>query len=187
MKKLAVLILFASWARAESAPAITPVMSTATFVEWEAPVVVSSVTLQEPPAMVHLPATIAKSDHWRGVQCAVTLPREALFRHADRWEKFWSEAMAPFSSKFTKVPVVDFNKDMVVAVFLGEKPTPHDEVDILSAKPEKDADGKTAFVVRYRAIHRMEGVFNPPFAIQPFDIKRVPRHPGPFRFVAVRY
>jgi len=75
----------------------------------------------EPPAGLRLPEIVVKSDEWRGVQCGVQEPRHAVFQHADKWQSFWEKAMAPYSSRLAKVPPIDFNKDMVVGVFLGER------------------------------------------------------------------
>src|SRR5437899_2110372 len=53
----------------------------------------------EPPAGVHLPELVIKSDEWKGVQCGVLEPRYAVFRHADKWSSFWERALAPLSSR----------------------------------------------------------------------------------------
>ena len=139
----------------------------------------------EPPAGIRLPDIIVKSDEWRGVQCGVKDARHAVFRHADKWQAFWEKALAPYSKQLAKVPPVDFNKDMVVGVFLGERDRPNFEIEIRSIRAEDRPDGKT-LVVRYREIRKMQGVFVPPFAIQPFHLKRVPGFDGPVAFVQVR-
>lgn len=175
------LIGLAAFARAD----ILPQISTATFVELEAPVILSTAVPQEAPVRVRLPDVVATRDEWRGVQCAVTQPREALFRHADKWAAFWRKGMAPFSPRLKEVPAIDFAKDMVVAVFLGERPTPHYQVEITSVRRERQADGE-ALVIRYREIDAMVGVFNPPFTVQPYHLKRVPRYDGPIRFKRIR-
>ena len=139
-----------------------------------------------PPARVQLPEPVFESNQWRGVQCGVTQPRFAVFRHADKWTHFWKNGMAPYSPRFSKVPVVDFTRDMVVGVFMGEEPDPHYEIKIRSVKPEgRSAGAGGVVVVRYREIHTMSGVFSPPFAVQPFHLLRVSAAPGPVRFVKV--
>ena len=140
----------------------------------------------EPPAGIRLPEIIVKSDEWRGVQCGVTDSRNAVFRHADKWQSFWEKAMAPYSSRLANVPPVDFNKDMVVGVFLGERGRPSFEIEIRSIRAEERPESSKVLVVRYREIRKMEGVFIPPFAIQPFHLKRVPRFDGQVLFTPVR-
>src|SRR6266700_7737969 len=71
----------------------------------------------EPPASLHLPEIIVKSDEWRGVQCGVQEPRFAVFRQADKWQAFWEKAFAPYSKRLAQTPAVDFQKDMVIGVF----------------------------------------------------------------------
>ncbi len=75
---------------------------------------------QEPPINVRLQELIIKSDEWRGSQCGVVESRLAVFRHPDKWESFWVKAMSPISHRLSKVPPVDFGKNMVVGVFMGE-------------------------------------------------------------------
>lgn len=132
----------------------------------------------EPPAHLRLPDVIVRKDEWKGVQCAVTAPRVAVFRHADAWKSFWEKAMAPYSPKLAVIPAIDFQKEMVVGVFLGEFSSPNVEVEIrsISTLPSQER------LVRYREIHRMKGVFTPPFAIQPFHLKKVPVAEGEIRF-----
>lgn len=131
----------------------------------------------EPPARLRLPELIVKKDEWKGVQCAVTEPRVAAFRHAETWKAFWEKAMAPYSVRLAAVPPIDFEKEMVVGVFMGEKTTPNFEIEIRQIGPTPEA-----LLVRYREITKMQGVFTPPFAIQPFHLKRIPLTPLPIRF-----
>jgi len=141
---------------------------------------------REPPASVRLQELVVKSDEWRGSQCGVIEPRFAVFRHADKWEAFWGKAMAPISIRLAKVPPVDFGKDMVIGVFMGEMPYPHYEIEIRSIRPEERPESGRVLVVRYREITRMMGVFVPPFAVQPFHMKKIPVFQGDVVFVKVK-
>ena len=140
----------------------------------------------EPPADVHLSELIVKSGEWKGAQCAVQEPRFAVFRHADKWASFWERALAPFSPRLAMTPPVDFGKDMVVGVFMGEKPYPHYDIEIRSIRRENRPNADKVLVVRYREIKRMMGVFIPPFAVQPFHLKKVPAYSGQVVFLKVR-
>jgi len=157
----------------------------AIFVDPEAPIDISTAAPTAAPANVRLPAVVAKKDEWRGVQCAVLQPRQAVFRHADKWEAYWIKGMAPYSRRFEQVPSVDFAKDMVIGVFMGEQAHPFYEVEIVSAKPLKQADGTEHLLVRYKEISKMRGVFVPVFPVQPFHLKRVPVYTGPVVFERV--
>src|ERR1051326_5810595 len=140
----------------------------------------------EPPAGLHLPAFVIKSDEWKGVQCGVQEPRFAVFHHADKWSAFWEKALAPYAGRQAKVPTINFDKDMVVGVFMGEKSTPNHEIEIRSIRMENPPEGGSVQVVRYREITRMQGVFVPPFAVQPFHMKKIPRFDGQVVFTKVR-
>jgi len=69
---------------------------------------------------------------------------------------------------------------------LGQKSRPNFEIEIRSIKMENQPDETKAVVIRFREVHRMQGVFVPPFAIQPFHLKRVNRFDGPVIFKQVR-
>lgn len=158
----------------------------ATFVESDVSVSTEVPKMVAPPMQVRLPAAISTDREWRGVQCGVTEPRQAVFRHTDKWENFWKNGLAPYSETFKKVPAIDFDKDMVVAVFLGEKDYPYFEIEIRSIKTEARPGQGQVLVVRYREIEHMSGVFTPGFSIQPFDMKKVPAFTGPIEFLQVK-
>jgi len=109
-----------------------------------------------------------------------------VFRRADAWASFWEKAMAPISRKLSKVPPVDFSQEMVVGVFRGKMPYPNYQIEIRSIRPENHPDTGEALVVRYRDVTNMMGVFNPPFAVQPFHLKKVPAVPGEVVFIKVK-
>jgi hypothetical protein len=139
----------------------------------------------EPPAGLRLPELIVKADEWKGVQCGVQDSRYAVFQHADKWTSFWGKAMAPYSSKLAKVPPIDFDKDMVIGVFMGERNRPNYEMEIRSIRIEPRPEGGKVLVVRYREVTKMQGVFVPPFTIQPFHMKKVPCFEGLVVFTKV--
>jgi hypothetical protein len=136
----------------------------------------------EAPSRVALPLLVIKKNEWRGSQCGIVQPHQLVFRNPASWKLFWEKAMAPYSERLKQVPMIDFSKDMVVGVFLGEKPIPYYEIQILSTKFENRA-AERVLVVRYRSINKMQGVFTPPFAIQPFNLKRMPLTRGPVTFI----
>lgn len=140
----------------------------------------------EAPPSFRLPEVIADSRQWRGLRCGVTLPRYALFRHDDKWKSFWEKGIAPYASgRWIRAPEIDFSKDMVVGVFLGERPDPHYGVEIRSVKPLPDSDPPVK-VVRYREIRHMIGVFTPSLPVQPFHLRKIPRFDGDVVFEPVK-
>ncbi len=141
----------------------------------------------EPPRGVRLQAPTVKKNEWRGVQCAVQEPRVAVFRSADKWESFWQKGMAPFSERLAKTPAVDFSKDMVVGVFSGNKPTPNYEVLMKKIQFKENPGEEKILMVYYKEVKKMQGVFTPPFAIQPFHLKKVPRFEGEIKFEQLKH
>lgn len=134
-----------------------------------------------PPGVRPLRVVIGRGE-WRGSQCGITRPAQLVFRKPEIWKKFWTLAMKPYAAALNKIPSVDFSKDMVVGVFMGGRMDPHYEIRIAATQFE-DQDSQRALIVRYREIHKMSGVFNPPFPVQPFHLKRLPAFPGPVLFV----
>ena len=100
-----------------------------------------------------------------------------VFRNASDWNKFWTLAIQPYLNHPRETPVVDFSKDMIIGVFLGEKPYPGAMLEIRSVKSVPHGGGPVLEVV-YKDISQMQGVFMPPFSVQPFHLKEVPAFPG---------
>lgn len=130
----------------------------------------------------NLPKMIITRDEWQGGLCGIAHPAHAVFRHRGTWEQFWTQAVRPYAPHQVEVPTVDFQKDMVLAVFAGEKPTPGYEIRMLSVKVQEEG-GEKLLVVRFKNEQKMRGVFNPPLTIRPFHLKRVPAFAGRVLFL----
>ena len=169
-------------------PLSTTDHQTVTFVDLELTGAVAPppVQIPKPPLEVRLPAVIVEKGQWRGVQCGVTRPRFAVFHHMDKWKSFWEQGLAPYSPKLKGTPDIDFTREMVLGVFMGEMPYPYYETEIRSIKTENRPGQAGVLVVRYREIHKMTGVFTPPFKVQPFHLKRAPVFPGQVVFQRVK-
>jgi protease stability complex PrcB-like protein len=72
--------------------------------------------------------TIAK-----GVRSGVREPSQIAVRSQSEWQKLWRQHTST-STVPAPLPVVDFDKEMVAAVFLGEKPSGGYGVEISSAE-----------------------------------------------------
>jgi hypothetical protein len=130
-----------------------------------------------PPPQVKLPPLVVTKDEWRGSLCGITRASHAVIRNGALWDKLWTVAIRPYSTKLPETPAIDFNREMVVAVFMGEDLAPGSQIEIISARPDR-SKGDTVLLVRYRNNSKMRAVFAPPFAVQPFHIMRVPAFPG---------
>ena len=84
------------------------------------------------------PAPIRSID--KGLDSQVDTPRQATVRTAAEWDALWRL----HGGERTR-PAVDFGKEMVVAVFLGSRPTAGFSVEIVGTR-----DDGPALVVQYR-------------------------------------
>jgi hypothetical protein len=111
--------------------------------------------------------TVSKSD-----SSSVDEPQQVVVRNMDAWNVLWkSHTNAP------TVPRVDFTKDMVVAVFLGTRPSAGFSVEILRAR----RDGGE-LVIEYAESRPAPGGVAAQLLTAPAHIVTVPRHNGPVRF-----
>jgi len=58
----------------------------------------------------------------KGIQSGIQEPRFFLIKTEKEWENFWGLHKAPFVSK-KQIPLIDFEQEMIIAVFSGEKKT----------------------------------------------------------------
>lgn len=90
----------------------------------------------------------------------------------DLWRRIWSGR-----SPVPPAPDIDFTRDMVVVVALGERPTGGHGILVDSA--QQRSNGLTVVV---RTIAPGRGCMLTQALTQPVDIARLPRHDGPVEF-----
>ena len=106
--------------------------------------------------------TIAK-----GARSGVRQPSQIVIRSQSEWQKLWRQHTST-STVPAPLPVVDFDKEIVAAVFLGEKPTGGYGVEISSAEVADRA--LTVFV---RETSPKPGAMVTQAINQPFHIVRI--------------
>jgi hypothetical protein len=116
------------------------------------------------PAMTF--STIARGD-----QSQIEEAREAVARTPAEWAALWQ------GHRTGKPPDVDFRSSMVVAVFLGTRPTAGYAVEITGIE-KKDAD----VVVTYRERRPGPDDLVAQVLTAPFHIVRTDQHGGTVRF-----
>ena len=107
-----------------------------------------------------------------GQNSGITEPKQAIVRTAAEWNALWKSHAGS-----QMPPAIDFKKEMVLAVFLGERPTGGFRVQIVDAQ----RDGN-ALVVRYAERRPGADSIVTQALTSPFYIVRVPRHEGAVRF-----
>jgi protease stability complex PrcB-like protein len=111
----------------------------------------------------------------RGQQSNIDAPKQAVARTQVEWTGLWK------AHNFDRpAPAVDFSKEMVVAVFLGSRPTAGFEVTIIGAAPR---DG--ALVVSYRETAPPPGSITAQVLTMPYHIAAMPKRSGEVKFEKV--
>jgi PrcB C-terminal len=108
--------------------------------------------------------TIAK-----GYRSGVRESLQIVARNQTEWDSLWKRHLSVETNP-PPAPAIDFNKQIVVAVFLGEKPTGGYDVEIIRAE---QTDG--ALVIHYREKNPPPGGIVIQALTQPFHIIRVAR------------
>lgn len=109
---------------------------------------------------------------WRGTRCGVKVATSLVISSQEDWEKLWKKIPSE-----SPPPAIDFEKNSVVAVFSGEKPTAGYSVEIKKVK--ETAQGlQIIFQEKKPAKDRMVAqVLTQPYAAQiiprPFKGKKV--------------
>ncbi len=123
-------------------------------------------------ALMPMPfTTIARGEHSR-----VDEPREAVARTAAEWSALWKQHAGSVDP-----PAVDFARSMVVAVFLGSRPTAGYSVEIVRIEQQADA-----IVVTWRERRPGRDAIVAQVLTQPFDIVRTDLRASAVRFEHAR-
>jgi hypothetical protein len=110
----------------------------------------------------------------KGALSKIAEPREVVARNDAEWEALWGALSLRLGR-----PAVTFENTMIVAVFLGSRPTAGYEPEIVAAWRDGDA-----LVVEWRE-HVPRDAGNPPNQTTPFVVAGVPQHAGEVRFKKV--
>jgi hypothetical protein len=159
-----VLRLEAAW----KGPGSQPVARETAFQVWEVPA--SETAASTPAAATTLPFVPVA----RGARSGVAEPRQAVARSDAEWQALWRSLSLRGAQ-----PAVTFENTMIVAVFLGSRPTAGYEPEIVAVRREGDA-----VVVQWRE-QRPRDSGNPPNVTTPFVLAGIPQHAGEVRFEQV--
>src|SRR5215472_16049113 len=103
----------------------------------------------------------------KGISSQVDVARQAAVRSDAEWNTLWSQHAAGDRAR----PAVDFNKEMVLAIFLGTRPTAGYSVEIVGAREEGGA-----LVVSYRESRPPTGIVTAQVLTSPYHLVAVPKH-----------
>lgn len=103
----------------------------------------------------------------------ISRPETAVARTPSEWAALWARHKGNITPR-PPLPAVDFSSEMVVAVFLGDRPDPSHSIELARAT----SDGATT-VVEYRDVRQVPSpsgaCFFPAVVTQPSLLVRVPR------------
>ncbi len=101
----------------------------------------------------------------KGLNSNVDAARQVTVRTADEWSKLWTQHAGE-----RKAPAVDFSKDVVLAVFMGTRPSAAFSVEIVGTRTE----GAT-LVVSYKETRPAPGGVAAQILTSPYHIVAVPK------------
>ena len=112
----------------------------------------------------------------KGQTSETDAPRQAAVRSAAEWSALWKTHDPSGQSP----PAVDFSREMVVAVFLGSRPTAGYEVEIVRAV----GNGGT-LLVEYVETGPSRDAITAQVLTAPYHLAAIPKHDGEVRFQKV--
>jgi hypothetical protein len=110
-------------------------------------------------------ATVEKGD-----RSGIRKPLQTVIRNQDEWKAFWKRHSSTDANP-TLAPIVDFDREMIVGIFLGEKSTGGYEVEIVRAERR---DSLLYFY--YREESPPPGAMVTQALTQPFHLVRVAKY-----------
>ena len=111
----------------------------------------------------------------KGPMSAIDQPRQVAVRSTAEWTALWKESGAT-----APLPAVDFSREMVVAVFLGSRPTAGHGVEIIRA-----VGNSGALVVEYVETAPSRDTITAQVLTAPYHLAAVPKHDGQVTFKKV--
>ena len=103
----------------------------------------------------------------KGFRSGVIEATQIVVRTQAEWNTLWQKHSS-IEPKPSQAPVIDFSKELVIGVFLGQKPTGGYDVEIVSVEPN---DG--TLMVSFREKSPQPGAILTQAFTQPFHIVRI--------------
>jgi hypothetical protein len=111
----------------------------------------------------------------KGLQAGIDSPRQVTVRSRDELTKLWKENGQP-----TKMPAVDFAKEMVVGVFMGSRSTAGFATEVVGYRLA--TRGGNDVVIEYRETIPGPGTIAAQVIVAPFHLVAIPKQTGTVTF-----
>lgn len=121
-------------------------------------------------------ASVPTSTPWRGVVSGMHQPYTAAIKTAQEWTAFWKTHSQSFGTP-PALPAVDFSKNMVAVIMMGEQPTTGYGIEIV-----RTLQTPTVLMVEYRAITPPPGIPQSSVITYPYELRVLPRTDVPVVF-----
>ena len=106
----------------------------------------------------------------RGHRSGIRESLQTVIRNQDEWKALWKRHSSTDTNP-SPAPIIDFNREMIVGIFLGEKSTTGYEVKIVRAEQR---DSRLYFY--YREESPTPGAMVTQALTQPFHLVKVPKY-----------
>ncbi|MBI5881673.1 MAG: protease complex subunit PrcB family protein [Elusimicrobia bacterium] len=106
-----------------------------------------------------------------GQNCGVSEQKMVAVHDSESLAQLWAKTYQG-APQALEIPAVDFTKETVVAVFLGEKPTPGYSVDL---SLQQDPMNPSRLYVLYKELAPKTNAFRPQVVSRPFVIRKIPK------------
>src|SRR5262249_500664 len=108
----------------------------------------------------------------KGAHSNVDAARQAVARTDAEWAALWKA-----HADNRPAPAIDFNREMIVAVFMGSRPTAGFSIEIVEVR-----DGGGGLVVSYRDAMPPPGAITAQIITAPYHLAAIPKHGGEVTF-----
>jgi hypothetical protein len=119
---------------------------------------------------------------WGSATCGIDKPARLVIKDAKAWAELWNNVHSRVTPR-PPVPDVDFQKHMVIAVFMGMRPTGGYSISVAKVQFDKQTD---KLVVTVEEIAPSPGSIVIQLITQPYHIVVVPRTDKEVQFVTVK-
>jgi len=121
-------------------------------------------------------AEIKVEKEWQGNHCGYTEPERLVIKKEDLWRGVWGK-MHRFLVPRPELPVINFEKEMVIAVFMGERKTGGYEIEII-----RITEGEKKLIVEVEEKEPPSDSVQTMALTQPYHLIVIPKSSLPVRF-----
>jgi hypothetical protein len=116
---------------------------------------------------------------WKGDSSGITIQREVVIKDPESWAQLWAEHQSPRGTP-SAPPAIDFENQMIVGIFLGDRGSSGYAVEILSILVQ---DNESIITYKETKPDMSGGMGFLAVMTQPYHLKAIPPTNTPVRFM----